>query len=191
MRRAFAAALLLDLIGAGLALLVSTRTWQSVSIERAGLLPVRLHLSGRAVDGAVTALAVAALAAVVAVVATRGLLRTAAGVLVALVGSAMVWRSFAASSAISAGRARSIAAQRHRAVVGGRIHVEVTSAWAWTSALAGLFVLAAGVWVALRGRQWVAMSARYEAPPIDDETARARKDLSMWNALDRGDDPTS
>jgi uncharacterized membrane protein (TIGR02234 family) len=191
-RRESAAALLLDLLGAGLALLVSTRTWQSVVIERPGLVPVHLGVHGRAVDGSVTALAVAALASVVAVLATRGVLRRAVGALVLLVGAATVWRSLHALSAISTARARSLAAQHH-AVASATAHarVHVTPAWPWTSALAGLLIVLAGSLVALRGHRWQAMSARYEAPAAEDERTRARADLSMWKALDRGEDPTS
>jgi uncharacterized membrane protein (TIGR02234 family) len=191
MRRAYATALLLDLVGAAVVLLVSTRAWQAVTIDRAGLVPIHFVMKGRTVDSAATALAVVALAAVVAVVATRGALRRVVGGVLALVGAATVWASLAALPAVSSGRARSVAADRHLPSTGGTVHVAVTSVWAWLSAAAGVLVLAAGLWIALRGHTWQAMSARYEAPAADDETARARRDLSMWNALDRGDDPTS
>jgi uncharacterized membrane protein (TIGR02234 family) len=191
-RREFAAALLLNVVGAALALLVSTRTWQRVTIERTGLVPVQLRLTGRNLDGALTPLAVAALAAVVAVVATRAVVRRAVGGLTALVGVAIVWRAVRDLSAVSAARARSFAGARHLAVTSGTVRVHVTPAWVWLAALAGLLVAVGGGWTAVRGQRWRAMPARYEAPVAeDDETTRARQDLSMWNALDRGDDPTS
>ena len=191
MRRELALALLLDLIGAGAVLLIAPRHWQSVTLERAGRPPVTLAVTGRTLDGAPTALAVAALAAVVALLATRGLLRRVIGLALAAVGVVVLWRSLAGASAVSAAHARDLVAARHPASVDGAVRIAVHSGWAWASAVAAAAVLAAGLLVTLRGHRWQGMSARYEAPAVDDETARARADLSMWNALDRGDDPTS
>src|SRR4051812_39543684 len=92
----FAAALLLDLVGAAGALLVATRHWQTITTPR----PAPLHddvlgLSGRTVDAAPTALALVALAGVVAVLATRGVVRRVVGGVLTLAGLALLWRAIA------------------------------------------------------------------------------------------------
>jgi hypothetical protein len=47
------------------------------------------------------------------------------------------------------------------------------------TALGALVVVDAGVLTILRGRSWPGLSARYERTPS-----------GMWDALDRGEDPT-
>lgn len=187
-RRAYAAALLLDLVGAGLALLIALRPWQSVVTRRPRpFADTVLHISGRTVDAAPTALAVVALAGVVAVLATRGLVRRAVGVLVAAAGVGLVWRSALGFTAISAARATSLAAAKHPGVAAGT-RVEVHAVWPVLSLLCGLLVVAGGVWIAASGHRWIGMSTRYEAPSAGDE--RARTDATLWAALERGEDPT-
>ena len=66
-RRVFAAALALDLVGGAVALLVGSRPWQTaVTRRQRPLADTVLHISGRTVDGAPTALAVVGLAGIVA-----------------------------------------------------------------------------------------------------------------------------
>jgi uncharacterized membrane protein (TIGR02234 family) len=189
--RSFLVALLLDVVGAAVILLVATRTWQTVTVLRPGQPAIVDDIRGRTLDAGPTGLAVAALAAVVAVVATRGLLRRLVGLALAALGVVAVWLSVDASLRLSVSRARALVAQAHPGSALGSLHVATHSAWALASALGGLLIAAAGSFVMWRGHRWLAMSTRYEAPAADDETARARRDVSMWNALDRGDDPTS
>ncbi|MGH8962123.1 MAG: Trp biosynthesis-associated membrane protein [Jatrophihabitantaceae bacterium] len=195
-RGEYGLALLVLLIGAAGALLISTRNWQSVLTPRPRPFGDDvLHLNGRTVDAAPTALALVALAGVIAVIATRGLIRQIIGTVIALAGLLLIWRSLADLGAVSASRARSLVEDRHSGVEVGAAHISVTSAWAVTSAVCGALVLVAGLLVALRGHRWGVMSAKYEAPSArapaaDAEQARARADASMWSALDRGDDPT-
>jgi len=64
-------------------------------------------------------------------------------------------------------------------------------------AVAGAVVAAvAGAMVAGRGRQWAALSRRYE-PPAGGGAPAQEQDLrppaggpELWDALDRGEDPT-
>lgn len=198
-RGEYGLALLILLIGAAGALLISTRTWQTVTTARPR--PFRddvLHLNGRTVDAAPTAVALVALAGVIAVIATRGLMRRVIGAVIALAGVLLIWRSLAGLSAVGAARARSLVEDRHPGVEVGSVvpHVSAGSAWAVVSAVCGALVIVAGLLVALRGHRWGAMSAKYEPPAareMTDEDAardRARADASLWTALDRGDDPT-
>jgi uncharacterized membrane protein (TIGR02234 family) len=205
-RGEYALALLLELVGAGAALLMSTRHWQSVLTPRPrpfsdDLLPV----AGRTVDAAPTALALVALAGVIAILATKAWPRRAVGVVVALAGAGLIWRSLTGLQAITVSRARTLVQDKHPGIqIGSAVpQVSVHSGWAVLSCICGVVVLLAGVLVAWRGHRWGGMSAKYEAPvgdgpaggPHDSaedlERARLRADASMWSALDRGDDPTN
>jgi uncharacterized membrane protein (TIGR02234 family) len=189
----YAAALLLELVGAGGALLVASQHWQTVRVPRPSPFSEDvLRVSGRTIDAAPTAFALVALAGVVAVLATHGLPRRVVGALVALAGAGVIWRAALAAPAISASRARALVrAKQPRVSMASSTHVLVSTApiWAGLAVASGLLVLLAGALVALRGGRWSGMSSRYEAPdPVRDD-ARAR--ASMWAALERGEDPTS
>ncbi|MGI8761579.1 MAG: Trp biosynthesis-associated membrane protein [Jatrophihabitantaceae bacterium] len=200
-RGEFASALLLDLLGAAGALLISARTWQSVLTPRPRpFADDVLRLSGRTIDPASTALALVALAGIVAVLATRGRPRQLVGAVLALSGAGLVWRGLGGLSAIGTQRARSLVESEHSGgVIDSSVlpRLTVHPAWPVLSAACGVLVLVAGVLVAVRGARWAAMSARYDspggprAPSADPEAERARADASLWAALERGDDPTS
>ncbi len=108
------------------------------------------------------ALALVALAGVVALLAARGWTRFAVGVVLALSGLAIT----------------GLAAAR---LTGGSVVL-----WPVLSMLGGLLVLAAGALAATRGRSWLALGARYDAPAA----VRPVSDGDVWAALDRGEDPT-
>jgi uncharacterized membrane protein (TIGR02234 family) len=197
-RAEFAAALLLEIIGAGAVLLVATREWQTITTARPRpFVADVLAVSGRTIDGASTAFALVALAGVVAVLATKNVARRAIGVLVALAGAGIVWRSAVATSAVSAARARDLVHDKHSHVLDSSAvfqQVATHPAWGILSVVGGVLILCAGVLIAWRGARWGSMSARYEAPArpeaIDPEQARAKADASLWTALERGEDPT-
>ncbi len=196
MRRAsvlYGGALLLDLLGAAGALLISLRTWQTVQTAR----PAPLHadvlqLNGRTVDAAPTALALVALAGIVAVLATRGVARQVVGVVLALAGAGLVWRALASSGRLSAARARALVSEQHRTVDASAAvpHISTQAAWPALTVVCGVLVLVAGVLIAWRGQRWQVMSARYEARTPASDADGARAATTLWTALDRGEDPT-
>ncbi|MGW4798927.1 Trp biosynthesis-associated membrane protein [Nonomuraea sp. NPDC004297] len=47
-----------------------------------------------------------------------------------------------------------------------------------------------GVVAIVRGPGWAGMSARYERDPAQGAQAQVKDDKALWDALDRGDDPT-
>jgi uncharacterized membrane protein (TIGR02234 family) len=189
---AFALAVALEVLGAGVALLLSLRDWQTVTTPRAGRPPDVLGLSGRAVDSASTAIALVALAGVVAVLATRGVIRRVVGGLVALAGAGLVWRAAVALSPITAERARALVRDQHETVSTAGVvpHVDVHAVWPALSLVCGLVVLASGALTAWRGHRWQVMSARYEATPAAEDDDQAKAAATLWRALDEGDDPT-
>jgi uncharacterized membrane protein (TIGR02234 family) len=188
----FALALLLDLAGAGAVLLIAVRTWQTITTPRpAPLHDDVLHVTGRTVDAAPTAFALVALAGVVAVLATRGVLRRAVGAVLVLSGLGLVWRAVVSASAVGEHRARSLVAGHHSTVDVSSVvpHVTTHGLWPALTVGCGVLVAASGVLIAWRGHRWVVMSARYEATPVA-EADPAKAAATLWTALDRGEDPT-
>jgi hypothetical protein len=131
-RRGLWPTLALLVVGAAVVLVAASRTWANHLCTFSSACgrpsnPVRgPHV--------VTALALLALAAVVAMFAVRGALRSAVGVVVGLAGVFIVIAS------VTAG--------------GG--------AWRWIAAAGGAVILAAGVLIVTRGGPWPSMSTRYE-----------------------------
>jgi uncharacterized membrane protein (TIGR02234 family) len=190
--RAFVVALVCDLLGAGGALIVATRTWQTITTPR----PAPLHddvlgLSGRTIDAAPTALALVALAGVVAVLATRGVVRRAVGTVLALAGVGLMWRAVAASAAVSVRRARSLVTEQHATVNAAAVvpHVDTHAVWPALTLACGVLVAVSGALIAWRGHRWQVMSARYEPKP-ETEPDPSKTAATLWTALDRGEDPT-
>jgi hypothetical protein len=65
----------------------------------------------------------------------------------------------------------------------------VTGGWPVLAAAGGLAVVAAGAFTVARTRRWPSMGARYERPARTGQQAAHPEQL--WEALDRGEDPTS
>jgi len=198
--------------GAGLVLLSERQGWaQVVTAPPAPLPGSTVTVSGQDLVPAAGALAVASLAALAAVIATRGLARRLVGVFLAVsgaltvllvgvrVGTADVLAAAhgaavsQAGSAISGGGAGAASG----AVPGGSAPgvnaaaqvVMASFPWRPLAAVGGLAVLAAGILVTWRGPRWPAMSSRYSRasggtqPPVADTAA-------LWESLSRGVDPT-
>jgi uncharacterized membrane protein (TIGR02234 family) len=192
-RREMAVVVALWLAGAAVALFAASRAWLRLAAPRnPPLPPVEVSLAGGDLEPVVPALAVVGLAAVVALLATRGWARLAVGVLVTAAGLALALRGLAHARPPGEELARQLLVDRGE---GGGVPpdavVSATAVPAWPvlAALGGLALLAGGILTILRGRLWPAMSARYERPgaaPAED----ADEDRA-WDALDRGEDPTA
>ncbi|MDQ1709316.1 MAG: hypothetical protein QOG49_701, partial [Frankiaceae bacterium] len=150
-RREQTAALALCAAGGALALLAAGRPW------------LRSGPRGPAVVGA---LALAALAGVVGVLASRGRGRQLVGVVLGGLGCAI-----AAESAIGLG-------------------ATAPTRWPMAALAGGGGVLAAGLVVAVRGARWQQLAARYDGPQAASAAAPRDPEAALWDALSRGDDPT-
>lgn len=194
-RREYGLTLLAGVIGAGLVLLAARQRWaQAVFTPPRPLTPQVVNVSGADLVPLASALAVAALAGLAAVIATRGMVRRAAGVLLALFGAgagAAVTATVTAASVLSVAASR-VASPESAAVsgaagsttsgspgsvpvvVGGGAGHAIMTGTPWRAAvLAGaLLVFLAGLATVLRGASWPVMSARYE-PPRRHGSARA------------------
>lgn len=180
-RREIAAAMAVSLLAAVLLFVASGATWAHGSGRRpAGSSYVVVHasVSGHTVAGVVQAVALLALAAIVAIPATRGRARIVAGVLVVAGGVAEV-----IGAVVSRGGARTHVL--HALPAGAAVD---TDPWWILAVFAGLLVVAVGVVLVVRGPQWSSLSSRYE-PPAGRSAVPG--DAGTWDALDRGEDPTA
>ncbi|HEY5336501.1 MAG TPA: Trp biosynthesis-associated membrane protein [Mycobacteriales bacterium] len=169
-------------LGAAILLFVASGAhWAHGAGRRpAGTSFVTVHASvtGHTVAGVVEAVALLALAAVVAVPATRGRGRIVAGLLVLAGGVAGV------VGAIDS-RAGARTQVQHALPAGSSV---VTEPWWVVAALGGLLLAAVGAVLIVRGPRWSALSSRYEPP---SGQANLKGDAGTWDALDRGEDPTA
>ena len=164
--------------GAVLILVAAGRTWVTVSFEGAQ----RVEVGGGDLAPAAQTLALAALAAIVAVLATAGVWRRLVGVVIALCGAGAVALAVAALD----GSAAVEAALRRQPMAAADAAMAAPGPWAYLAVAGGALLVVAGLTAMVRGGRWAGMSARYERRAPTAKSA----ERSMWEALDRGDDPT-
>lgn len=220
-KREYGLTLLAGAVGAGLILLAVRQQWaRAVFTPPKPLSAQVVHVSGADLVPLAGALALAALACLAAVIATRGVLRRVAGGLLALCGAgagAAVLTSVTAATVLSvaaskvaspesaavsgaAGSTTSGSSGGGALVVSGSAGQAIMTGTPWHAAvLAGALVLfLAGLLTALHGPGWPVMSARYDAPSGHGARDRGRAAprgraldaASMWESLNGGVDPT-
>ncbi|MFI6656262.1 TIGR02234 family membrane protein [Streptomyces sp. NPDC050523] len=190
-RRSLAIALLCGALGAAVALLSTRQRWSEGTTTVAGG-AFSLTAKGSDVTGVPAALAIVGLAALVAVFAVRRAGRLLVSALLALSGAGIIAAALLGvsdSSALDEEAAK--AAGDTSATVGALSH----TAWPYVAAVGGALLLVAGLLALRYGRQWPAMSGRYErtgAPKPRRKPAAVDPDRpeDIWKALDRGEDPT-
>ena len=193
-RRELTVAVGLCLTGAALVLLAAGRPWVEAVLDPGPPSPpAPVSLRGSEVTPGTSALGLLGLAGVAALLATRRAGRLVVGALLALAGTGLV--------ALAVGAAGTDPATAVARVVDD---VAVTSAagtaWPWVAALGGLLLALAGTLAVVRGRSWAALSGRYDAPRAPGTAGAAAgepprrpadPDHAAWDALDRGEDPTT
>jgi uncharacterized membrane protein (TIGR02234 family) len=180
---AYLAVLGVLLVGAVLCLVGSGMSWGTA--QRADLVNTEVAVSGGDLVPVARATGLLALAAVVAVHATRRWGRRLVGGLLAVAGAAVV----AQTSVVARELQQNVVGQLESSAGG-----EVASAGpAWggpvVMAAGGAAVAASGMLLTGLGARWPSMGARYErraaTRPASETSERA-----AWDALDRGEDPT-
>ncbi|WP_062354854.1 Trp biosynthesis-associated membrane protein [Herbidospora yilanensis] len=175
-RRALYAWLVLSVAAGALALFAGGRVWAQLLAPTGPASPETVHdVSGADVAPVVTPVVLAALAGCVAVLATKGVFRQVVGVLVAICGGAAVvgmTRVFDDMLLLEAAD-----------LPGASVNVTV---WPWLTGLGGLLLVVSGLWAAVAGKSWPGMSSRYDRA----DRGKPPSERSMWDAIDRGDDPT-
>ncbi|SNY50952.1 Trp biosynthesis-associated membrane protein [Paractinoplanes atraurantiacus] len=191
-RRSYLLTLIACLAGAGIAAYGATRTWSLDVAHRPGMSDVRTPRTGADLEPWMIGLALVALAGTGALLATHGWVRRAVGVLLTLAGLGVIAGALAGRLGLDVGEAGSGA-----------------TFWPIACAVGGAIIAAGGLTAARQGHLWPRMSARYERKPAQphspepgstpgplapaaltsDETPVDPR--TAWDALDRGDDPTS
>ncbi|AEH10155.1 MULTISPECIES: Trp biosynthesis-associated membrane protein [Protofrankia] len=188
-RREMAVAVAACLLGAAVVLLTVGATWVRVRVAAtvadepvAAAAPLAASLSGSELAPALAGLGLVGLAGVVAIAATRRAGRVVVGVLVLLAGvAAAVVAGRIAADPLSAARATARVRDLAPGATADLRDLRRTAA-PWLAAAGGVLLAGGGLLVALRGRTWSALSARYRSP--------AARPVDAWEAIDRGDDPT-
>jgi hypothetical protein len=170
-RRGLAVAVLAAVAGGGIGYFATGRVWSETTVERvAPLLPETVHTTGRDLVPWAAAAAVVGIAGGLALLATRGRGRIAVAVLLTVAGVG-----------VAAGGVRGLTG-------------DTTVVWPLLCLAGGALVLASGAIALARGRRWAAMGARYDAPTgretVGAKTGPDAPPTALWDALDRGDDPT-
>ncbi len=164
-RRELAATVLVCAISALVVLVAVGRPWAEVT----GTAGITRSYSGSSMASAVRPLAFVALAGAAALLATKHWGRIAIGVLIAAAGVGVVIAAVTASNPDVPGVVHSL------------------PAWRVVTIVAAVPITLSGLVAAVRGNHWSVMSAKYDAPG----TPRQQDpDVALWDALDRGDDPT-
>jgi uncharacterized membrane protein (TIGR02234 family) len=217
-KRQYGYALLAGAVGAGLILLAMRAQWaQAVFTPQKPLTAEVVSVSGNDLVPLAEALALAALAGLVAVIATRGIARRAVGALLALFGAGagaavlttvtdatvvsvaagkVASPESAALSGTAAGSTTSGASGNGALVLSNSAGHAIMSGTPWQAAVivGALLIFAAGLATALRGQDWPVMSARYDAPGAQSagtsRSARGSDAATMWESLNGGEDPT-
>jgi uncharacterized membrane protein (TIGR02234 family) len=187
----------------------SRMTWVTVSSTDGLTEPRTKHLDGGVWFGALTPLALVLLAAIAAVLATRGWLRRMFGVLIGLVAAVTAVPAFAllTKSGATAARAATLAELPGRATV----TEVVTAPFPAVLALAGaLAAFTAAVLLARMPEDSARLTGKYDNPVFrraaaTEEVAQRRTEEAvggansatgqiservLWDALDAGTDPT-
>ncbi|GGO75336.1 Trp biosynthesis-associated membrane protein [Nonomuraea cavernae] len=176
---------LLTALGCVLVLFAASRAWVSdVRVVGAQAGGDVVTPTGGDLGPALTPVALAGLAGVVAALAAKGAGRAVIGALIAVCGlGAGLGTWLATGSATALGWLR-----EHNILHGtGSLEWDTVALWPAVSGAGAALMVAGGVVAIVRGRRWAGMSDRYERagerPPVADDRA-------LWDALDRGDDPT-
>ena len=207
MRREFTLVLLAGAAGAGLVVLAARQAWAHAVFTPPRPLPAQdIPVTGQGLVPLASALALAALACLVAVIATRSVVRRAVGVLLAVLGAGTavaVLASLHTSAVLAAARASALSGPLggsttsgtpsggsvHEIVIAGPGRVIMAGApWRAAAVAGAVAIVLAGLATAWRGPRWPVMSARFE------RSSSARRhgtdSASMWESLSRDVDPT-
>ena len=209
MRREFGLVLLLGAVGAGLVVFAVRQTWARAIFTPPRPLPAQqISVTGQQLVPLASALALAGLACLAAVIATRSTARRVAGVLLVALGAGTAVAAgtgVSASGVLAAAQAGAAAGAlggsttggtspggaSHAIVIAGSSGQAVMAGVPWPAAAIGgaVAIILAGLATVWRGPRWPVMSARFERPG-QRPARRAADSASMWESLSRDLDPT-
>ena len=188
-RRGLSTAVLLCLLGAFLVLVAAGRSWVSVEVAAGPLAEARTESrTGTDIVPGLSALGLLGLAGVVALAATRRTGRALVGLVLLATGVGVV---------VTALSADLTTVSEPLAGETGDVTIDTSVVWSTATALGGLLLAGAGLLTVVAGRSWPALGQRYDAPagaaaPVAaQEPAEQLTEKGLWEALDRGEDPTA
>lgn len=187
--RGYGQTLVVGLLAATAVTVAVSRPWISATANVDGLPTLTATVSGADVAPVAGALGVVLLAAFGAVVATRGRVRRALGVLIVAAGATVL------VAAVAPGGSSDLV-QSGLSAKGwsGGAYATDTVLWRWVAEAGAGTCILAGAMVVRFGHRWATMGSRYDAPAAPGVPAdAAHGDLSeaeLWQAIDRGHDPT-
>ena len=215
--RQFALALVVCAAGAGLIVLAVRQAWAHAVFTAPPPLPAQdITVPGQQLVPLASALAIAALACLAAVIATRSWARRAAGVVLAMIGAGSVVAAAVpvrASAVLAAARAQAASGPPGGSTTsgtssGGTAHVLIIAGaaghavmagtpWRAAAVCGGVAIILTGLATAWRGPRWPVMSARFDRERTGTAGAkRARAGIgrtdsaTIWESLSRDVDPT-
>ena len=211
MRREFALVLLLGAVGAGLVVLAARQAWaQAIFTPPRPLPPQDISVTGQQLVPLAGALALAGLACLAAVIATRSWARRVAGALLAALGAGAVVAAGAGVSAaavLATARVDALAGALggsttsgtspggtpHGIVIAGSAgHAVITGAsWQAAAICGAVAIVLAGLATVWRGPRWPVMSARFDRAGQQRRGVRTADSATMWESLNRDLDPTA
>jgi uncharacterized membrane protein (TIGR02234 family) len=185
MRREFALVLLLGAVGAGLVVLAARQAWAQAVFTPPRPLPAQdISVTGQQLVPLASALALAGLACLAAVIATGSWARRVAGGLLAVLGAgaaAAVGAGVSASVVLATARAdaasgafggsttsgTSPGGAAHGIVITGSAGQAVMTGASWRAAAVcgAVLIVLAGLATIWRGQRWPVMSARFQLGP--------------------------
>jgi uncharacterized membrane protein (TIGR02234 family) len=174
-------------VGGLLVLLTAGRQWAHANVTNVtglgGGFPTSLSVTGHQVAPSLTAVGISLLALAAAVLAASGVMRRIVGAVIVIVAGATIGVAATAPGDVSSALQR-----REVGPTGFAVHASANGWWI-VALLGGLLALAAGVMTVFGSKRWSRMSEKYDAP----SAPRPTKDPATvaWEALDRGEDPTT
>jgi uncharacterized membrane protein (TIGR02234 family) len=210
-RREFALVLLLGAVGAGLVVFAARQAWAQAVFTPPRPLPAQdISVTGQQLVPLAGALALAGLACLAAVIATRSWARRVAGALLAALGAGAVVAAGAGVSAaavLATARADALAGALggsttsgtspggtpHGIVIAGSAGQAVITGASWQAAAicGAVAIVLAGLATVWRGPRWPVMSARFDRAGQQRRGVRTADSATMWESLNRDLDPTA
>jgi uncharacterized membrane protein (TIGR02234 family) len=213
MRRQFWLVLLLGAAGAALVVFAVRQTWAQAVFTPPRPLPAQeISVTGQQLVPLASALALAGLACLAAVIATRSAARRVAGALLAVLGASA---AAAASAGVQAAGVLATAqadaaggalggsttggttpgGASHAIVIAGSAGQAIMTGAPWRAAAVGgaVVIVLAGLAAVWRGPRWPVMSARFDRPGQRQgqrPAQRAPDSATLWESLSRDLDPT-
>ena len=188
-RRIYGPTILATIAAGGLAFFAASRTWAETTDAAEGLREDVVTVSGSAAEPLVTALALVAVTAALAVLAASPRIRRLVGALVTVV--ALVALLLVLTRASSVETALRSAVEKSPAFTGSNTpDTSTRTIWPLVTAAAYVLLALLGVVIVRHGPRWPTMGSRYDAPAAHAADTATESDADMWAALDEGRDPT-